>query len=71
MAVDSKAKRMSCIGIGLPVPSLLPVADNSVSAADRLHLCWLYSGIAASALADFIVSAIVKIRITASGDVEL
>jgi len=65
MAVDSKAKRMSCIGVGLPVPSLLPVADSSVSAADRLHLSWLYAGIEAQ-VGKLIVSAIVKIRLIAS-----
>ena len=68
MAVDSQAKRMSCIGIALPVPSLLPVADSSVSAADRLHLSWLYAGITAAepAAAAVVQSANVAIRLIAS-----
>ena len=68
MAIDSKAKRISCIGIGLPVPSLLPVANSSISAEDRMHLSWLY---AYNFTVSYILSAIVKIRITATGDVEL
>ena len=73
MAVDSQAKRMSCIGLGLAVPSLLPVADSSVSAPDRLHLCWLYSGIAAAAavVADYLFDGDVAVRLTADGNVAL
>jgi len=81
MAVDTKAKRMSVIGLALPVPTLLPVANNTISAADRLHLLWLYAGIAAQTPVTFVVSAIVAIRTlasnalairsTASGNIEI
>ena len=48
MAVDTKNKRMSVIGLALPVPSMLPDSDGTIAIADRLHLLWLYSGIAAA-----------------------
>lgn len=46
MAVDTAAKRYSLVGLAAPVPSLLPIPDGTVEAADRAHLLWLYSGIA-------------------------
>lgn len=46
MAIDTKGKRMSVIGLNLPVPSLLPEPDGEIASADRQHLLWLYSGIA-------------------------
>jgi len=66
MAVDTKNKRMSVIGLALPVPSMLPDSDGTIGVSDRLHLLWLYSGIAATTPAKFIVSATVKIRALAS-----
>lgn len=46
MAVDTRNKRMSLLGLGLPVPSVLPNPDGAFGAADRAQLLWLYSGIA-------------------------
>ena len=71
MAIDTKNKRMSVIGLALPVPSMLPDSDGTIAIADRLHLLWLYSGIAAATPAVFVVSAIVKIRALASMAVKI
>jgi hypothetical protein len=49
MAIDTRAKRSSVIGVGLPVPSTLPDTDGTIAAIDRQWLAWLYSGIAAGA----------------------
>lgn len=49
MALDSRQKRFSMMGLGrVPAPVLFE-ADSSVDADDRLHLLGLYSGIAAAA----------------------
>lgn len=45
MAVDTANKRYSMIGIGSPVPRLLPVPDGAFDAADRSMLLYLYHGI--------------------------
>lgn len=45
MSVDTRNKRMSLIGIGSPVPSVLPNPDGTIGATDRAHLLWLYAGI--------------------------
>lgn len=49
MAIDTRDKRASAIGIGLPF-RVLPLPDASVSAEDRLHLAHLYRGIASAAI---------------------
>ena len=50
MAIDTAAKRKSCIGIGLISVRPGAIPDGSdLSAAQRLHTDLLYSGIAASA----------------------
>lgn len=49
MAVDTRDKRASSVAHGLPVARLLPLADGTVGVSDRLHLVWLYAGIAAGA----------------------
>jgi len=45
MAVDTRDKRSSMIGLASPVPRLLPDPDGSFVAADRAMLLFLYSGI--------------------------
>jgi len=42
MAVDTRDKRMSLIGLALPVPRVLPNPDNSITAPDRAMLLFLY-----------------------------
>jgi hypothetical protein len=74
MAIDTRAKRSSVIGVGLPVPSLLPTVDGTIAASDRQWLAWLYSGIAASVPVDAyeqVYSAIVRIRRTAGATVAI
>jgi hypothetical protein len=50
MAIDTAAKRKSCIGLATPWnrPGVVPDGGN-LSAAQRLHTDALYSGIAAGA----------------------
>jgi hypothetical protein len=50
MAIDTAAKRKSCIGIGMASLRAGVIPDGSdLSAPQRLHSDFLYSGIAASA----------------------
>lgn len=50
MAVDTRDKRSSVIGINAP---LFPNPDGSLATqADRQHVAWCYSGILAGAPAD-------------------
>lgn len=50
MAIDTAAKRKSCIGLALPHMRAGVIPDGSnLSAAQRLHTDGLYSGIAAGA----------------------
>lgn len=44
MAVDTFAKRLSVMHIGLPWRQALPVADGEMTDADRRQLLWLYAG---------------------------
>lgn len=45
MAVDTPQKRFSLLGLGSPVPRLLPIPQGSFGAGDRALLIFLYSGI--------------------------
>ena len=60
MAVDTRNKRASAIGVGLSVALLLPLADGTVGQADRQQTAYQYSGIAAA------VSQIVVVEIAGS-----
>ena len=46
MAIDTRDKRQSVIGVCLPVPTLLPTADSDVDEFDRRNLVWLYQALA-------------------------
>lgn len=46
MAVDTRNKRMSMIGLASPVPRVLPNPDGAFTAPDRQQLLYEYSGIA-------------------------
>jgi hypothetical protein len=48
MALDTQDKRASSIS-RLPLMRVLPLADGSVDAPDRMHTVGVYSGIAAGA----------------------
>ncbi len=41
MAVDTLSKRVSALNMSLPIP------DGTISAGDRQHVLWTYSGILA------------------------
>lgn len=50
MAVDTRDKRDSAVGLSLPWRCRLPLPDGSLAATgDRLHLAYLYSGLGAAA----------------------
>jgi hypothetical protein len=51
MAVNTRDRRMSMIGIGQPVPSVLPNPDGTIGTQDRAMFIWLYHGIALQAVA--------------------
>ena len=48
MAVDTRDKRMSIMGVSLPWRGVFPLADGTIGTADRLIFPYSYSGIAAS-----------------------
>lgn len=48
MAVDTRNKRSSAIGVSLPWRMRFPAPDGSFDAADRLHINVHYAGIGAS-----------------------
>jgi len=45
VAVDSRDKRFSMVGLGSPVPSVFPDPDNTISVYDRAQYLWLYAGL--------------------------
>lgn len=49
MAIDTRSKRASVLGIGLIAALTLPLADGTVEGRDRQSVAFAYSGIAASA----------------------
>lgn len=51
MAVDTRNKRESCLGIGMGASRYVrPNPDGTIAAADRAHNSWNYPGIAAQAI---------------------
>lgn len=50
MAVDTRNKRASAIGIGLALRLVLPAPDASVDQPDRQQVSYSYAGISAQAL---------------------
>ena len=49
MAIDSETKRRAAISAGIPFIVMTPVADGSISAADRQMMADVYPGISAGA----------------------
>lgn len=49
MAVDSRDKRFSMIGLLQPVPSIFPNPDGTIGTQDRAQYDLLYHGIALDA----------------------
>lgn len=47
MAIDSREKRAAAISAGIPFIVIAPLADGSISAADRQMMADVYPGIAA------------------------
>lgn len=48
MAVDTRSRRASVIGIGLAAALTLPLADATVGQPDRQHVAFAYPGITAT-----------------------
>lgn len=48
--LDTRSKRTSCVHLLKPALTAPVTPDGTISAADRLHLAWLYSGIAVAAV---------------------
>lgn len=67
MAVDTRDKRMSMIGLAQPVPSMLPDPDGTISNMDQYMLLFLYHGIdvGAGVAADQFTAHIIKLETTA------
>ena len=59
MAVDTRDKRMSIMGVSLSWRGIFPLADGAIGAADRQIFPYFYSGILADAPAA--VSAVLGI----------
>jgi hypothetical protein len=47
VAVDTRSKRASVLGIGLTAALTLPLADGAMDQADRQHVAFAYAGISA------------------------
>lgn len=46
MAVDTRNKRFSLLGLAVPMALVLPLADATIGQADRQQFAYCYSGIA-------------------------
>lgn len=73
MAVDTRNKRMSMIGLASPVPRLWPSPDGSLAAnADRQMMLFRYAGIIAESVAVVpTYTATAAIRLTATTEASL
>lgn len=49
MAVDTRNKRASCLGIARTPPTVFPNPDGTIAQPDRQHTAYCYPGITASA----------------------
>lgn len=47
MAVDTRSKRASVLGVGLAAVLTLPLSDGTVGQPDRQHVAFCYAGISA------------------------
>lgn len=62
MAVDTRSKRASVLGIGLVAALTLPQPDATVGQADRQHVALSYAGVAAAEDGSVAATADVTIR---------
>lgn len=60
MAVDTRSKRASVLGIGLAAALTLPLPDGTVGQADRQHVAFCYPGITAAVIAAAAADLIVR-----------
>lgn len=45
MAIDTRSKRASVLGLALAPLLTLPLADGTIGQADRQHIAYVYAGI--------------------------
>jgi hypothetical protein len=62
MAVDTRSKRASVLGVGLAAALTLPLSDGTVNTADRPHVSFCYAGLAAADVLDATPDVIVTAR---------
>ena len=56
MAIDTRSRRASVLGVAVAVALTLPLADGSVSTENRAHVAFCYAGLAGpAASADTVV----------------
>lgn len=66
MAVDTRSKRASVLGLVAGVALALPLADGTVQAADRAHVSFCYAGLSAAALTEPTAEYVIRVRPDAS-----
>jgi hypothetical protein len=75
MAIDTRNRRASMMGLGLTALLVLPTSDGTIEASDRQHFLGLYSGLALAppepsapsrVLADISAAGVIVRRITGS-----
>jgi hypothetical protein len=62
MAVDTRSRRASVLGVGLTAALTMPLADASVDQPDRQHVALCYAGISASNTVQFSAASRIGLR---------
>ena len=59
MAIDTRSRRASVLGVAIAVALTLPLADGALGTEDRAHVAFCYPGVIGPvASADVIVTAV-------------
>ena len=64
MAIDTRNRRASCLGVGSPVPRVLPNPDGSIIMVDQQFLCYQYVGITEQFIIGEIVAFVLYLMTT-------
>lgn len=62
MAIDTRSKRASVLGVGLAVTLALPLADGSVDQPDRQHVAFTYAGLEAASALSATADVVIAVR---------
>lgn len=68
MAIDTRNRRASILGIGLAAALVLPLADGGITAPDREQITFTYCGIAAGSPTVAPSSAAIEIVVVGAVD---